>query len=272
VAETHTVSYIIHEVAHERRRTSLCVTHSRQVITIRTFDVFVAVPSAGNKFRTRDENKRFPVDSGSLTAADLAGLPELRPPSLMPQGNVGTPTSHFLRLIQQCRLPASVISKLGLVFPRTRSNRKYGCVPFEYGRRVHPGTKDVRMLPGTEDNLAVPCMDDGPIDVKSAGGTELMSERELENVRRYESSLPPESIADEPRPTESDSESDADDCEEWERHEAFQNDPSNQERNKERLFESEMEVVWEKGGPGIVWYTDAQFWEELEGRKLALSQ
>jgi len=24
-----------------------------------------------------------------------------------------------------------------------------------------------------------------------------------------------------------------------------------------------MEVVWEKGGPGIVWYTDAQFWKVI---------
>jgi len=169
----------------------------------------------------------------------------------MPQGNVGTPTSHFLRLIQQCRLPSSIISKLGLVFPRTRSNRKYGSVPLEYGGVICPGVEDHR------------------VDVKSGRGSEIMSEKELENVQQYEASLPPESTADEERHEENDSESDADDCEEWERHEAFQNDPSNQERNKERLYESEMEIVWEKGGPGIVWYTDAQFWDELEGRKLS---
>jgi len=169
----------------------------------------------------------------------------------MPQGNVGTPTSHFLRLIQQCRLPASIISKLGLVFPRTRSNRKYGSVPLEYRGTVRRGTED------------------GETDVKSGRGSEIMSQQELENIHRYEASLPPESTADEQQRDENDSESDADDCEEWERHEAFQNDPSNQERNKERLYESEMEIVWEKGGPGIVWYTDAQFWEELEGSKLS---
>lgn len=38
-----------------------------------------------------------------------------------------------------------------------------------------------------------------------------------------------------------------------------------QERTKERLYEEEEEVVWEKGGPGIVWYTDAQLWKEAEG-------
>jgi len=110
-------------------------------------------------------------------------------------------------------------------------------------------------------------MEDGGIDIKSGRGTEIMSERELDNVCQYEASLPPESTADEQQDEENDSETDADDCEEWERHEAIQNDPSNQERNKERLYESEMEIVWEKGGPGIVWYTDAQFWDELEGSK-----
>jgi len=184
-----------------------------------------------------------------FTSNDLSSLPELHPPSVMPQGNVGTPTAHFLRLIQQCRLPASVISKLGLVFPRTRSNRKYGSVPFEYGGRLCQGTED------------------GEVDVRSAGGAEIMSEWELVNIREYEASLPPQSTADEQRVEDAVSEVDADDCEEWERHEAFQNDPSNQERNKERFYESEMEIVWEKGGPGIVWYTDAQFWDELEGRE-----
>ena len=51
----------------------------------------------------------------------------------MPNGNVGTPTKVFLDLIQQCRLPPVVISKLGLTFPKTRTNKKYGDVPFDYG-------------------------------------------------------------------------------------------------------------------------------------------
>jgi hypothetical protein len=58
---------------------------------------------------------------------------------------------------------------------------------------------------------------------------------------------------------------DADDCEEWERHEALHDDPANIERNKERKYEEELDVVWEKGGPGLVWYTDEQFWREKDG-------
>ena len=58
---------------------------------------------------------------------------------------------------------------------------------------------------------------------------------------------------------------DSDDCEEWDRHEALHDDPANGERNKERLFEEPLEVVWEKGGSGLVFYTDAQHWKEQEG-------
>ena len=58
---------------------------------------------------------------------------------------------------------------------------------------------------------------------------------------------------------------DSDDCEDWERHEALHDDVQNIERNKERLFEEELEVQWEKGGSGLVFYTDAQYWDQKEG-------
>ncbi len=64
---------------------------------------------------------------------------------------------------------------------------------------------------------------------------------------------------------------DCDDCEEWERHEALHDDPANVERNKERLFEEPLEIQWEKGGSGLVFYTDAQFWDEKEGGKTGLN-
>lgn len=58
---------------------------------------------------------------------------------------------------------------------------------------------------------------------------------------------------------------DEDYCEEWERHEALHEDVTSQERSKERLFEEEIELKWEKGGSGLVFYTDAQYWQEEEG-------
>lgn len=58
---------------------------------------------------------------------------------------------------------------------------------------------------------------------------------------------------------------DDDRCEEWERHEALHDDVTSQERSKERLYEEEIELKWEKGGSGLVFYTDAQYWQEEEG-------
>jgi len=58
---------------------------------------------------------------------------------------------------------------------------------------------------------------------------------------------------------------DEDRCEEWERHEALHDDVTSQDRCKERLFEEEIELKWEKGGSGLVFYTDAQYWQEEEG-------
>ena len=59
---------------------------------------------------------------------------------------------------------------------------------------------------------------------------------------------------------------DSDDCEDWERHEALHDDVAHHvERNKERLFEQEIELKWEKGGSGLVFYTDAQYWDAQKG-------
>ena len=65
--------------------------------------------------------------------SDLSALPELNPPSVMPSGNVGTPTAVFLDLIHQCKLPGKVIRKLNLEFPKSRSKRRYGAVWLDYG-------------------------------------------------------------------------------------------------------------------------------------------
>ncbi|XP_030847552.1 G patch domain-containing protein 3 [Strongylocentrotus purpuratus] len=65
--------------------------------------------------------------------------------------------------------------------------------------------------------------------------------------------------------SESDEDDDDDTCEEWERHESLHEDITSQGRTKERLFEEEIELKWEKGGSGLVFYTDAAFWDAQEG-------
>lgn len=73
---------------------------------------------------------------------DVSSLIELNPPALMPQGNVGTPTATFMRLINSCRLPTKVIRKLKLEFPKSRTKRRYGAVPLDYGSEVTSETND----------------------------------------------------------------------------------------------------------------------------------
>ena len=70
--------------------------------------------------------------------SELMSLPELKPPNLMPRGNVGTSTKYFLQAIKECRLPARLVGKLKLEFPQSR-NRKFGQVPFDYNDGVGVG-------------------------------------------------------------------------------------------------------------------------------------
>lgn len=87
-------------------------------------------------YKTKAELKRPTANSECFTKADLHAMPELNPPSLMPAGNVGTPVSVFLQLIQSCRFPPRLIRKLGLTFPKTGSHRRYGNVPYHYNTPV----------------------------------------------------------------------------------------------------------------------------------------
>lgn len=69
--------------------------------------------------------------------------------------------------------------------------------------------------------------------------------------------------------------------EEWDRHRALHNDVSarrvlnnvddlaDQPGTKDRLFEEKMEVTWDKGSSGLVFYTDAQYWREMESHEEA---
>ena len=33
-----------------------------------------------------------------------------------------------------------------------------------------------------------------------------------------------------------------------------------------RLYEEDLELKWEKGGSGLVFYTDSYFWNEMKGK------
>jgi hypothetical protein len=84
--------------------------------------------------RTSEYDVSASSEETALQSTDIEKLAELKPPNLMPQGNVGTPTAHFLKLIQACRFPPRLIGHLGLVFNKSHGKRKYGAVPLDYSR------------------------------------------------------------------------------------------------------------------------------------------
>uniref|UniRef100_A0A3B5MPY6 G-patch domain-containing protein n=1 Tax=Xiphophorus couchianus TaxID=32473 RepID=A0A3B5MPY6_9TELE len=194
-------------------------------------NIVVVISGEGSfPYKTKYEQRHHVSFTELFTEADLSRLPELNPPALMQNGNVGTPIKVFLQLIQSCRLPPRLIRKLGLTFPKTSSSRRYGNVPFHYHNTC--------ILPATEET------------VLTAAGQEVSGPGSLKAP-----SSKSRHLADD----------DDDRCEEWERHEALHDDVTSQERSKERLYEEEIELKWEKGGSGLVFYTDAQYWQEEEG-------
>ncbi|KAL3994671.1 G-patch domain family protein [Acanthocheilonema viteae] len=172
-------------------------------------------------------------DSSQVSAnLDFRSFIELKPPSLMPLGNVGTPTKFFFEQIRLCKLPPSILTKLGIKAKRCVG--KYGAVCFRYDENKKT------VVAGCEEET-IPSL---PLDLNSCTSEDSVSKFELEN--------------------ESELEDNDDHCEEWERHKALHNDVTEQKRIKPRKYETEQEVIWEKGGPGLVWYMDSFFWKELE--------
>ncbi|XP_072033929.1 G patch domain-containing protein 3-like [Amphiura filiformis] len=227
------------------------------------------------QYQTRAEQRTIPSDRQVFTQTDLLQLAELHPPDIMPNGNVGTPTSVFLQFIRECRLPPKMIQKLGLSFPKNRSNKRYGNVPFDYGGDVAEGRDDSEFV-ATGAGHDISNADDetkeeeeeeeSGDDQNRVTGLGKDSERKGKVKPNHGNQKEPREHSEEDEDKSESGEDDDDDtCEEWERHESLHNDVTRQERNDERLFESEMEVTWDKGSSGLVFYTDAAYWRELEG-------
>ena len=79
-----------------------------------------------------DQQSHTDCQKSQINVDELLALPELNPPNIMPQGNVGTPVSVFMELIKNCRLPCHVIKKLKLNFPIGQLRKRYGAVPMSY--------------------------------------------------------------------------------------------------------------------------------------------
>lgn len=130
-------------------RSKRCTNLSHRVVfvTLCTCIIIFSFLSDDGSFpyKTKYEQRHRVSLTERFTEADLRSLSELNPPALMQNGNVGTSVKVFLQLIQACRLPPRLIRKLGLTFPKTSSNRRYGNVPFQY--------HDTCTLPATEETV-----------------------------------------------------------------------------------------------------------------------
>lgn len=214
-------------------------------------------------YRTRQEKSQHSFARTSLEFShhDLNELKELHPPPLMPNGNVGTPLSVFMELIRTCKLPPHVIKKLDLNFSACKSKKRYSNVPLDYKTLE----RDHALVARGIKRKLVPCAVKDYMQGGSQENDSLLSAHSLEMLEfqtseqcNNENGSDCEEL-DKIETVHGDS-----DVEEWDRHESLHNDVTSQERTKERLFEEDIELKWEKGGSGLVFYTDAAFWKEQE--------
>ncbi|XP_028396799.1 LOW QUALITY PROTEIN: G patch domain-containing protein 3-like [Dendronephthya gigantea] len=231
-------------------------------------------------YKTRKETRNHKREKVEFDMEDLIKLSEFHPPSFMPNGNVGTTLTSFMSLIRSCQLPPHIIKKLGLSFPSGRSKRCYGNVRFDYANNANKSRfsrKKGKLKETLNSKRALnQCNSLGPLlensnEVinQSSLSDATYTENKQSNVTRTISISSLENVADEQSTScnenEPLSDTDSEPEEDWERHEALHDDVDSQGRTKERLFENKIELKWEKGGSGLVFYTDAAYWDSLSG-------
>ena len=107
-------------------RSSFAILHNISFIVVKSGQ------EKDEKYLSGKELKTGRSTNLNITQEDIKKMPEMNPPDMMPQGNVGTASSYFLKQIQLCKLPPSIIRKLGIVFPKTRAKKQYSEVNFDY--------------------------------------------------------------------------------------------------------------------------------------------
>lgn len=156
-----------------------------------------------------------PHASSAIPWGDLQPLPELNPPSLMPQGNVGTPLQTFMELIRSCKLPGHVIKKLRLEFPKSRTTRRYGAVRLDYGNHDNWTGSGESSVKGGGQNR-----DD---DTEESDESETIpSVSSCAHIPTHHHSTPTHHAL--PTPSQDDDH----DAEEWERYESLHDDVDKQ--------------------------------------------
>ncbi|KAL6046376.1 G patch domain-containing protein 3 [Balamuthia mandrillaris] len=231
-------------------------------------------------------------------------LLELRPPPLLPQGNVGTPLAFFKEKIRRCEMPSSLLRKMGLASLRKRKYRRYGEVFYTYeeDEGSHEQEREERESTQQTEHWDNSDGDDDEdkrytkrrrstmsittaktrrrqrivnisVDSKSSSSLVVVEERQPEEKYIYleaaDRSVQQKQLStritheDLETTTNRDEDTEGEQsAEEWDRAEAFRDDEHD---SHQRLFEEEVELVWEKGGSGLVFWTDDVLWEAQQG-------
>ncbi len=208
---------------------------------------------------------------GSLNSNDLTCLLEFQNiPDWMPNGNVGTPTKIFIELINRCIMPQSLIARLGLNLTNYRKHKKktYSSVEFNYSDKGiddntgmgNPGTSTqeafVNDVVSTASGHRISRQIDDELEIKRINYSAAQKNIKL-NIK--------EKIENESLQNKDGIDNDSgDELEEWDRHEALHDDVTKQDRTSPVFFENEIELKWEKGGSGLVFYTVS-----IMGRKIS---
>jgi len=201
-----------------------------------------------SKFRT----------SSDFTNDDLMKMPEMNPNrGIFPRGNVGTTDDEYRQIIQKCLMPTSVLKSLKLDFTK-RKPKRYQAMPHKYNNNI---LKPKSFIIETRKRHFI-ASDNIPDKPESLPENDQASKNNDTNTILI---------------SDDDSEDDFN-MEGWEIHQAFNEDGSLARRNhkltedninfsagtKERSYENEIELTWEKGGSGLVFHTDEATWREFE--------
>lgn len=208
--------------------------------------------------RAAEARGRFQTRAERRAAAGVAGageLPELRPPHWLARGNVGTCTRELRAAVASCRLPPSALVALGLdvgLSAWARPARAHGAEPPPYGAGAPPMDALARGAQG------------GTL----RAGTSWAERRARERRERVEAGQGSWLLS------RADACEDAWEPQEWDRHLALTDEgawerserPTSAYWNSEHKerFEEEIEATWEKGGSGLVFYTDEAHWRAQE--------
>ena len=247
---------------HESKLYNVCVCKVKEF----KFDEFVKLYDKKNWINVKGELEKLrcsirKVKTGEakttedvLSENELNGLLEFaKIPQWMPQGNVGTPTKTFIEYINQCIMPHSLIAKLGLDLKGYIKHKKkiYSSVQYKYEN----GQKKVEKSDLKENKDSIIELDERVVTTATGEKIETSTEDEKEireiNYANKEKNLDKEETEKEGQGEDDD----GDDLEEWERHEALHDDVTKQDRTSPYFFEEEIELKWEKGGSGLVFYT-----------------